>query len=62
MALTNVSKPTTTLANTTKINIGETWDSILSTWATESRTWDMMASIISNATRISSSMTNVVRP
>lgn len=51
MALVNESKPTTSLTNSTKINIGETWDSILSTWATESRTWDDMASIIDNISK-----------
>jgi len=51
MALTNVSKPNTSLTNTTKINIGETWASNPYTWALETRTWADMASVISNTTR-----------
>lgn len=51
MAIVNVSKPTTTFANSTKINIGETWDSNSNQWQNESRTWDDMASIIDNGTK-----------
>lgn len=62
MAITNVSKPSSTVTNNTKINIGETWASITTTWATEPRTWDATQSLISNVSRTSSSVTNVVRP
>ena len=62
MAITNQSKPVSVIGNQAKINIGETWDSITSTWATETRTWDEMASIISNQARVSSSMVNSAKP
>ena len=51
MSITNVSKPSSSISNLTKINIGETWDSITTTWATETRTWDDMRSIIDNNTK-----------
>ena len=62
MAITNQSKPTTTLTNSTKINIGETWASDLNQWQNESRTWNDMQSLIDNITKISSSFANVARP
>lgn len=62
MAISNTTKPSSSMANSSKINIGETWDSILSTWATESRIWDDMASIIDNLTKINSSMANISKP
>ena len=51
MAITNISKPTTSLTNSTKINIGETWASILTTWATETQTWADTNSTIDNITK-----------
>lgn len=51
MALINVSKPSTSLTNTTKINIGETWASISSTWGAETRTWNDLQSLIDNTSR-----------
>lgn len=62
MAITNQAKPTTSLTNSAKINIGETWGSDLNTWATELRTWAETVSIISNVTKVSSSMTNTAKP
>ena len=48
MAITNESKPSTSLTNETKINIGETWASITTTWASETRTWGDLTSLIDN--------------
>lgn len=48
MALVNASKPTTTLANITKVSFAELWSTITTTWATETRLWDDTGSIISN--------------
>lgn len=62
MALTNVSKPSTSLTNTTKINIGLTWDANLLQWQNETRTWDDTISVIDNATRISSTIINTSKP
>lgn len=62
MAIVNVSKPTTSLTNSSRIGISETWDTIPTTWASETRTWDATISIITNATKISSSITNSLKP
>jgi len=62
MSITNETKPTTSLTNSTRINIGETWGSDLNTWAAELRTWAATISIITNSARISSSMTNIAKP
>lgn len=48
MAITNVSKPTTSLANQTKINIGLVWSANLLQWQNESRTWADTTSVIDN--------------
>lgn len=58
----NTTKPTSSVTNTDRINTGEVWNTDLNTWATESRTWDATASLISNTARVSSSMTNIARP
>ena len=58
----NQSKPTTSLLNSAKVSIGETWDSIITTWATETRTWEAVSKLIENSTKISSSITNEVKP
>jgi len=47
----NESKPTSAFSNSTKVNIGETWDSDPYTWNLEPRTWDMLASLITNSER-----------
>jgi len=58
----NQDKPSTSLVNTDRIQIGETWASIPTTWASEVRQWQELQSLITNSTRISSSMTNAVKP
>jgi hypothetical protein len=58
----NQSKPTTSYTNTAKINIGEVWNTDLNQWQNESRTWDDMASLLDNATKISSSISNIAKP
>lgn len=62
MSITNISKPTTTFANQTRINIGEIWNTDLNTWAAESRTWDEMASLIDNYSKPTTTFTNVAKP
>lgn len=62
MAIVNQSKPSSSMANQSKVNIGEIWNTDLNQWQNESRTWDDMASIINNITKISSTITNVARP
>jgi hypothetical protein len=48
MALVNTTKPTTTLANTAKVSGAETWGTIPTTWATETRTWEECVSLMDN--------------
>lgn len=62
MAIVNVSKPSSSIANQTKINIGLVWDAALMTWSAASFTWDSTASVVGNVTKISSSITNIARP
>ena len=62
MALTNTSKPTTSLTNTTRVASYETWDTITTTWDSETRTWDEMGSLMDNITKQSSSMVNTSKP
>ncbi len=62
MAITNVSKPTSTIANATKINIGLIWDSATMTWDAATFTWDSTASLIGNVSRVTSSITNISKP
>lgn len=51
MAFTNVSKPTTSIANVTKVNTGETWASILTTWATETHDWQTVSQLLTNSSK-----------
>lgn len=60
--MTNDSKPTTTLTNSSKVSFGETWGAIQTTWASETRTWADCISLIDNTSRTSSSITNIAKP
>lgn len=62
MPLTNTSKPTNSLTNLTKVNIGQTWETDLNTWNAELRTWDDTVSVIDNISKVSSSITNISKP
>lgn len=62
MSITNVSKPTTTLSNTSKTSSGETWATITTSWATETKTWLGVGSFLTNTTKVSSSFTNISKP
>jgi hypothetical protein len=62
MAITNTTKPTTSLTNTNKVSFGETWNSILTTWNGETRTWDDMISLFTNTSKQTSTMTNTAKP
>lgn len=62
MALTNVSKPTTTLTNTTKVSFAELWSTITSTWTNETRTWDATGSLFINPSKPTTSITNSAKP
>lgn len=62
MSITNVSKPSTTMTNITRVTSYETWDSNTTTWNTETRTWDEMASTMGNVSRPITSMINISKP
>lgn len=62
MALTNTSKPTTSITNTTKVSFAELWSTITTTWASETRTWADMVSLIDNTSKPTTSLTNVAKP
>lgn len=62
MSITNTSKPTTSITNSSKVQFYETWGSITTTWATETRTWGECASLMDNVSRITSSITNTAKP
>jgi len=51
MAIENVSKPSSSISNATRINIGLTWDADTLQWQNESRTWDDTQSVIDNITK-----------
>lgn len=62
MALTNVSKPSTSLSNTTKVVQYETWDSNTTTWDSETRNWNQMGTIWDNIDKPTTSITNIAKP
>jgi hypothetical protein len=62
MPITNTPKPIPSIANSSKVSTGETWGSIETTWASETRTWLAVSQLISNVVRQSSSITNILKP
>jgi hypothetical protein len=62
MALTNISKPSTTLTNATKVSFAELWSTITTTYAAETRSWADCISLIDNSSKPTTSITNVAKP
>ena len=62
MSLINTSKPTTALTNATKASFAELWSTITSTWASETRTWDMTGSLFTNPSKPTTTFSNVSKP
>lgn len=50
------------MTNQTKASIGETWGTITTSWASETRTWEQVSQLLSNSARTSSSITNQAKP
>lgn len=50
------------MTNSSKVSIGETWETITTTWAAETRTWQQVSQLLSNSTKVSSSITNQAKP
>ncbi|MES2224138.1 MAG: hypothetical protein V4469_04375 [Patescibacteria group bacterium] len=63
MTITNTLKPTpSVITNSIKTSNEETWNSNLTTWNTEVRTWDQMGTKITNTAKVTSSITNSLKP
>lgn len=60
--ITNSAKPVTSIVDSSKISIGETWGSIPTTWASETRTWLAVSQLFKNLARQSSTMLNTSKP
>lgn len=58
----NTDKPTTTLSNQAKPNFAELWSTILTTWASETRTWMDTSSLFDNVSKPTTSITNIAKP
>lgn len=58
----NTDKPTTSLVNTARADFAETWEAILTTWNTETRTWIDVSSLIDNTSKPATSITNIAKP
>ena len=58
----NIAKPTTSIANATRINTGLVWGLDLKTWAAETQTWLDTATTIDNVARVTSSISNIAKP
>lgn len=63
MAITNTSKPSTSLTNVTATPVQyETFDSLTTTFDTETRTFDEMATNWTNSSRPTTSISNISKP
>jgi hypothetical protein len=51
MSIINLDKPSTSIANSSKVFDYETWASIQTTWTTETRTWAETISTMDNERR-----------
>lgn len=52
MSITNESKPTTSVSNSSKVESEVTWDTNTTTWNTEVRNWNDMGSTIINISTV----------
>lgn len=50
------------LTNFSKVSVGETWDTVTTSWATETRTWLQISQLIGNTSKPSTSITNQAKP
>jgi hypothetical protein len=62
MPITNTTKPSSSVTNTAKVASFETWATIPTTWASETRTWDDCQSLFEGFAKPSSAMTNTSKP
>ena len=50
------------MTNSSKVSIGETWETTASAWSAETRTWLAVSQLFTNTTKQSSSMSNIAKP
>jgi len=50
------------LTNTSKVSIGETWNTVATTWDSETRTWLAVSQLFGNTGKPSTSISNVAKP
>lgn len=50
------------MTNISKVSQGETWGTIASTWASETRDWLTASQLISNTSKPTTSITNEAKP
>lgn len=50
------------MTNTARVSFAELWSTILTTWATETRTWQDVGSILSNGSKPTTNIVNVNKP
>jgi hypothetical protein len=62
MALVNTAKPSTAVVNSDKVASFETWATITTTWASETRSWIDCASLLGGFAKPSTSITNTAKP
>lgn len=62
MAITNISKPISSMSNEVRINIGLVWNADTLQWQNESRTWDDTVSLVDNISKVSTSIINTSKP
>ena len=50
------------MTNISKVSIGETWDTVSTTWTSETRTWLAVSQLFTNPSKPSTSITNESKP
>ena len=50
------------MTNGSKVSVGETWDTITTSWTTETRTWLAISQLIGNTSKPSTSIVNQAKP
>ena len=60
--MVNDSRPSSSMINSTKVSIGETWGTITTTWANETRTWLEASQLIDNTSKPTTVIENIPKP
>lgn len=50
------------MTNASKVSIGETWGTITTSWASETRTWLAISQLIGNTSKPTTSLVNQAKP